>query len=128
MTRLVPRVLVAFVLAAAGAAAAAPDPVVTGPVASGGTPGAAAHNYTFFATKHDLGAYGYVEEEFFIEGTANRYTPLEQTTGRIIDGNHPFKTRIVVRRPAFERRFNGSVLVEWDNVTNGFDAENVWFF
>ena len=26
------------------------------------------------------------------------------------------------------RNFNGTVLVEWTNVTNGFDAENVWFF
>jgi hypothetical protein len=35
---------------------------------------------------------------------------------------------MVVRRPADARRFNGTVLVEWDNVTNGFDAENIWFF
>jgi alpha/beta hydrolase family protein len=42
--------------------------------------------------------------------------------------DHPYKTRIVVRRPADAKRFNGTVLVEWDNVTNGFDAEKVWFF
>jgi hypothetical protein len=33
-----------------------------------------------------------------------------------------------VRRPADPKRFNGTVLVEWDNVTNLFDAENFWFF
>ena len=33
-----------------------------------------------------------------------------------------------MRRPADPKRFNGTVLVEWDNVTNQFDAENVWFF
>src|SRR5207249_2810467 len=37
-------------------------------------------------------------------------------------------TRMVVRRPADPARFSGTVLVEWYNVTNGFDAENVWFF
>jgi hypothetical protein len=35
---------------------------------------------------------------------------------------------MVVRRPADPKMFNGTVLVEWYNVTNGFDAENVWFF
>jgi Alpha/beta hydrolase domain len=37
-------------------------------------------------------------------------------------------TRMVVREPADKRRFNGVVLVEWYNVTNGFDAENLWFY
>ncbi len=88
----------------------------------------AAHNYTFFATNHDLAIHGYIEEEFFIEGTASRYNTPAQTTGTVIDGNHPYKTRVVVRRPADAKRFNGTVLVEWDNVTNNFDAENMWFF
>ena len=35
---------------------------------------------------------------------------------------------MVVRRPADPSRFNGTVLVEWYNVTNGFDADNLWFF
>ena len=86
------------------------------------------HNYPFFATNHDLATRGYVEEEFFIQGVANRYNTPAQTTGTMIDGDHPYKTRIVVRRPADAKRFNGTVLVEWVNVTNGFDAENVWFF
>jgi len=108
--------------------AAVETPTVTGPIASAGIPGASAHNYTFFATNHDLAIYGYVEEEFFITGTAARFNTPAQATGTIIDGNHPYKTRIVVRRPADAKRFNGTVLVEWDNVTNNFDAENMWFF
>jgi len=120
-------VLLLLILAVA-AGAASPSPTVTGPVASAGIPGSTAHNYTFFATNHDLAIHGYVEEEFFIEGTANRYNTPAQATGTIIDGNHPYKTRVVVRRPADAKRFNGTVLVEWDNVTNNFDAENMWFF
>src|SRR4030095_4893601 len=109
-------------------AAQTPNPKVTGPVAAGGIPGASAHNYPFFATNHELATRGYVEEEFFIEGTANRYTTPQQATATVTDGNHPYKTRILVRRPADPKRFNGTVLIEWNNVTNGFDAENVWFF
>ena len=108
--------------------AAGTDPTVTGPIAAAGIPGNPMHNYPFFATNHDLATRGYVEEEFFIQGVANRYNTPAQTTGTMIDGDHPYKTRIVVRRPADAKRFNGTVLVEWVNVTNGFDAENVWFF
>jgi hypothetical protein len=46
----------------------------------------------------------------------------------VLDSGHPYRTRVVVRRPASDRKFNGTVLVEWVNVTNGFDAENFWFF
>jgi hypothetical protein len=120
---------------AAPAAAAAPDPVVTGPVAAAAPPGDPSRDYPFFASHLDLAGRGYVEEEYFIEGTANRYnTPAllppdftNDPTGSIIDGGHPYKTRIVVRRPASADRFNGTALVEWLNVTNGLDMENTWF-
>ena len=120
--------LLVLLLVGTTTAAAAPNPTVTGPVASVGIPGVAAHNYTFFSTNHDLATHGYVEEEFFIQGTASRYNTPAQATGTVIDGDHPYKTRVVVRRPADAKRFNGTVLVEWDNVTNNFDAENMWFF
>jgi hypothetical protein len=115
-------------IAANTAAAEVPNPIVAGPAASTGIPGNTAHDYTFFATNHDLAVHGYVEEEFFVQGTANRYNTPPQVTGTVIDGDHPYKTRVVVRRPADAKRFNGTVLVEWYNVTNGFDAENMWFF
>ena len=121
-------VLIVLFVLAAGASGAVPNPTVTGPIASPGIPGATAHNYTFFATNHDMAINGYIEEEFLIEGTANRYNTPAQSTGTIVDGNHPYKTRVVVRRPADAKRFNGTVLVEWYNVTNNFDAENMWFF
>lgn len=112
----------------APAIAGVPNPTVTGPIASVGVPGDPGRNYTYFSTNHDLNTAGYIEEEYFIDGVANRYTTPTGATGTIVDGNHPYRTRIVVRRPANQRDFNGTVLVEWYNVTNGFDAENVWFF
>ena len=105
-----------------------PVPQVSGPISSPDIPGAPSHNYIFFASSHDLASQGYLEEEFFIRGTARTYdTPADQT-GTIKDSGLPYFTRMVVRRPADPKRFNGTVLVEWDNVTNLFDAENFWFF
>jgi Alpha/beta hydrolase domain len=48
-------------------------------------------------------------------------------TGSIIDGDHPYKTRLVVRRPVKAGRFNGVVVLEWTNVTAGRDLEVDWF-
>jgi Alpha/beta hydrolase domain len=103
-----------------------PSPVVTGPIPARARPGDPSHDYPFFATDQDLRAYGYVEEEYFVEGTANRYTTPDGATGTVIDGGHPYRTRIVVRRPVSPRKFNGTAVVEWYNVTNTFDYEVVW--
>jgi hypothetical protein len=109
-------------------AGSVPNPTVTGPVPATVIPGDPSHDYPFFATNHDLATNGYVEEEFYFQGTANRYSTPPLTTATIIDSDHQYLTRMVVRRPADRRHFNGTVLVEWYNVTNGFDAENTWFF
>jgi hypothetical protein len=103
-----------------------PVPTVTGPIMSV-APGDASHEYPFYAAIGDLKSRGYVEEEFFIEGTANRYNTPLQGDGSIVDGNHPYKTRIVVRRPTAAARFNGTAVIEWNNVTAGHDLDIDWF-
>jgi hypothetical protein len=103
-----------------------PSPVVTGPIPAKARPGDPSHDYPFFATDQDLRAHGYVEEEYFIEGTANRYTTPDGATGTVLDSGHPYRTRIVVRRPVSPRKFNGTAVVEWYNVTNTFDYEVIW--
>ncbi len=121
--------IVLFAALAVGAeAASVPNPTVSGPIASPDVPGTPTHNYPFFASNHNLPAHGYVEQEFYIEGTANRYNTPSLATGTVVDGGHAYRTRILVRRPADPKQFNGTVLVEWLNVTNGFDADNQWFF
>lgn len=119
------------VISAAGmiapASAAVPNPLVTGPIPATAAPGDPSHSYPFFASQFNLAGRGYVEEEYFIEGTANRYTISGQETATILDSGHPYKTRIVVRRPKSIKNFSGVVLVEWINVTNGADFENTWF-
>jgi hypothetical protein len=80
----------------------------------------------------DLASLGYVAEEFFISGTANSYTPLTQfgSDGRwsaAPGGSADYTTRMVILKPAQMARFNGSVIVEWLNVTGGIDAPAEWF-
>src|SRR5262252_3438683 len=94
----------ALLLVVTAARAEVPNPTVTGPVSSTGTPGNSAHDYVFFSSNHDLALHGYIEEEFFIQGTSNRYNTSAQNTGTIAESDHPYKTRVVVRRPADPKR------------------------
>ena len=73
----------------------------------------------------DLAASGYTEREFYADGLANRYRGAalgELKTAEIIDGNWPYRTRVLVRAPA-ARKFNGTLVVEWANVTAGQDID-----
>ena len=100
-------------------------PTVTGPWPST-VPGAPDRNYPFAAAATDLAASGWVEQEFFIEGSASRYETSPLATATVVDGGHPYKTRIVVRRPAAAARFNGTVIIEWNNVSSGQDGDLDW--
>ena len=100
---------------------------VTGPVAAPDVPGSPSRDYIFFASNHDLAAHGYVEEEYFIRGTATTYKTGGAATSDVLATDQPYYTRFVVRRPVDAKRFNGAAIVEWYNVSNFFDAENVWF-
>jgi hypothetical protein len=104
-----------------------PIPTVTGPIAWTAQPPDASHGYTFNHAFLDLAQAGYMEEEFFIAGTANQYKMAPETTGSVLDSGHPYKTRIVVRRPTSARKFNGTAIVEWTNVTGSRDLEMDWF-
>lgn len=109
----------------AGAAAVA-NPTVTGPIPAKAAPGDPAHDYPFFCTMADLASYGYVEQEFFIEGTANRYNTPALATGIVIDSGHPYRTRMVIRRPVLPANFSGTVLMEWQNVTANYEPDALW--
>ena len=127
--RLMWSVVGALVVSAGLSAAAHADaasPAVTGPVTGGnGVPVVFAH------TTFDLATVGYTQEEFFLAGTADAYTPTAELTS---DGKWSvapssqaeYVTRIVVDRPIESRDFNGSVVVEWLNVSGGADASPDW--
>jgi Alpha/beta hydrolase domain len=108
-------------------AAERPAPTVSGPIAATAAPGDPSHDYPFFAALQDLKSRGYMEQEFFIQGVANRYETPATENGKVTDGGHAYKTRIVVRRPASASQFNGTVVIEWNNVTAGHDLDIDWF-
>src|SRR5678816_528213 len=72
--------LIATAVVASIAEAVIPTPAVTGPIPSD-TPGTPGHNYTYWATDIVLKNFGYTEEEFFFEGTANRYDAANPSGG-----------------------------------------------
>lgn len=100
-------------------------PTVEGPVSGG--------NGIFFvgSTLFDLGLVGYRQDEFFLSGTAASYTtrePLASNGRWDVEPSvrAPYKTRMVVYRPIDPRKFNGTVFVEWLNISGGIDAGAVW--
>lgn len=79
----------------------------------------------------DLAPLGYRADEFFLTGTATSYRLAGQPSsdGRwtaVRAAPAPYATRAVVIRPADGRPFNGTVIVEWLNVTAGRDAPADW--
>ena len=84
---------------------------------SGPVPGA---SFLGRPLSYDLGALGFANEEFFLEGAARSYGPAVSEAR--------YRTRVVVRRPLDPARFNGSVVVEWLNVSGGLDAAPDWDF
>jgi hypothetical protein len=80
----------------------------------------------------DIASVGYVAEEFFVSGAASSYAPAAElgpdgqwsvTPSSTAD----YTTRMVVLTPADRAKFNGTVIVEWLNVSGGIDAPAVWF-
>ena len=96
--------------------------MITGRI-TGGT-----HGWPFAAATFDLAEQGYVEEEWRLEGQAQLYRH-RAGTDRSFDGrwsaepsaSAAFATRLLVRRPADPARFNGTVVLFWNNVSLGFD-------
>src|SRR5262245_56882917 len=113
LSRLVVCALVASFGLAGVASAAVASPAVT---AVSGTPVIAGH------TEFDLESVGYQQSEYFLQGTASAYTSAAPLTP---DGKWavtpsstaPYVTRVVVNRPIKPKDFNGTVIVEWLNVS-----------
>ncbi|HEU5026188.1 MAG TPA: alpha/beta hydrolase domain-containing protein [Spirillospora sp.] len=110
----------------ADAPADVPSPVIS-------VPPRGDHGFPFMAESENLAAQGYVEREFFLKGTATAYQKSGTWTS---DGRWAvkpasraaYKTRILVRRPAQQSRFNGTVLVEWLNDTGTLDTTPDWSY
>jgi hypothetical protein len=106
---------VAIVALAAGPANAAgvPSPMVQGPIQGG------IHGYPANHAVMPLSGpgYNYTENEYFFGGLAH-----DLSTG----AEAPYMTRMLVRLPSNPEDFNGTVIVEWLNVTGQQDLETSW--
>lgn len=107
------------------ATASVEGPIPTTPPDAGGDRAAAEveGTYPWFSTWVDLESAGFVEEEFYVSGSANAFDP---GSGELLAEDVPYRTRIIVRRPARDAQFNGTVLAEWQNVTAGYDLDALW--
>jgi hypothetical protein len=80
---------------------------------------------------YDIATVGYAVAEFFVSGTATSYAAVGDLgfDGKWsvdpADSAH-FTTRIATLRPTDDAAFNGTVIVEWLNVSGGIDAPAFW--
>lgn len=99
-----------------------------------GDPAAIAHNP--LAGNRQVEAFpGYVQEEFFFAGDVDVFD-YDQHPGErgafpgerlvAVQSDVPYKTRMVVLRPAKAKKFNGTVVVEFMNSTGGRDNAVMW--
>lgn len=114
-------VAVGIWLGAPGAAAQGSSPVTfSGPL---GTTGSKLHAPAETA-QFSLAPYGYTEQEYLVSGTAAGNMagyPQGQTYPSL-----PFTTRIIVRRPLNPQKSNGTVVLEWMNVSLQQDTDVDW--
>jgi Alpha/beta hydrolase domain len=94
-------------------ASSVPNPAVQGPIEGG------VHGYAWNHSLFELTGkgYAYTENEYFYSGMA----------ANLAHGvSAPYESRMLVRLPKDPKKFNGTVVVEWLNVTAGNDLETVW--
>ena len=108
------------------ALAAVPTPTITNPPAGN-------NGFPFLASSLVLSSFGYKEQEFLISGRAQAFTNAGTLGNNGVwnvspGATAPYVTRILVRRPIDPSRFNGTVVVEWLNVTGGIDTAPDWSF
>jgi alpha/beta hydrolase family protein len=94
--------------------AAVPNPIVEGPIGPAGLRGR-----PWNTSLYDITPYGYTEQEYFFGGIAK----TRAATSAVAT---PYKSRMLVKRPVDPARFNGTVIVEWLNVTGAADLETTW--
>ncbi|WP_300430090.1 alpha/beta hydrolase domain-containing protein [uncultured Nocardioides sp.] len=81
------------------------------PVPTLSEPPAGLQGHPLWDSWHQLQPFGYTEQEWFVSGTA---TAADGSTA-------PYTTRVIVTRPQKRKDFNGSVMLDWVNVTAQFE-------
>lgn len=113
----------ALLLSVAPAMAQTAIPSVEGPIP-------VIETSTIFTTEGtDLEAHGYEIAEYLVSGTANVYDWGDDGAAaepQVAIADAPYTTRMIVRRPADAADFSGTVWVELNNPSRGWDVEVQW--
>lgn len=83
------------------------------------------------AASPNLEAVDYIQAEYVAAGTAASYEAVGEQSADgfwtfVVNGSATYRTRVLVRRPADAADFNGTVVLEWLNVSGGVDAGPDW--
>ncbi len=80
------------------------------------------------AGKCEFDRIGYIEDEYFMSGTANIYTESDSAAHsvEVLYADAPYTTRLLVRRPADAAKFSGNVCVEILNASAMMDIDRMW--
>jgi hypothetical protein len=89
--------------------AVAVEPAVPAPVLT--APPAGLRGFALWDSYSELGPFGYEEQEYLVSGTAVDAAGAPA----------PYTTRMIVTRPTDPAAFNGTVLLDWVNVTAQFE-------
>ena len=86
---------------------------------------AESHPFGTAEKKCDFARRGFVEEEYFMYGTANVYKNVDGIAA-VAYRDAPYVNRFVVRRPDTKERFSGNIVVEILNSTSWIDIDRMW--
>src|SRR5699024_2576966 len=114
-----------FFLSFSGVSSAANgSPEISGPITGGEKP-------AFGVLSDVIHSYGYEAKEYYLSGSDVSYEPTDSSVTSLPSSGMwslkarndptPYRTRMLVVRPKDPKKFNGTVYVEWINVTGGFD-------
>jgi hypothetical protein len=68
----------------------------------------------------------YIEDEYFMSGTANLYEESENQKPKVIISDAPYTTRLLIRRPKEKQKFSGNIVIEILNATAMIDIDRMW--
>ena len=88
------------------------------------TPGK--HPFAAAAGKCGFEKLGYVEDEYFMSGTANIYDEDDEHNPVVAIADAPYTTRLLIRRPEDLKRFSGNIVIEVLNASAMLDIDRMW--
>lgn len=84
------------------------------------------HPFASAAGRCGFEAIGYVEDEYFMSGTANIYGEDQAQKPFVEIPDAPYTTRLLIRRPKERAHFSGNIVIEVLNATAMIDIDRMW--